>query len=155
MNPQVVKKVGLAVLVVVLQIVFFRHLKIFEIQPDVILIFLLWYMSQSSRTAAILMAAFLGFAQDALLDLWGLNMFAKVFLTFIGHGWISGNMDLRTPVPRVLTVVLFAAIVHNLIFVILSLAVEPYTAEIFFWRQWIGSAIYTTTIAGIIQLFRS
>ncbi len=155
MNPQTLKRIGIGIAVVVLQVIFFRHLKIFGMQPDVILIFLLWYMSKSTRTAAILMAAFLGFAQDALLDLWGLNMFSKILIAFLSHEWISSRLDVRMQLPSVVTIVLIAALGHNLIFVTLSFIVENYTAEFIFWRQWIGNALYTTIIAGIIQLFRN
>lgn len=154
MNAQSVKRIGAAIAVVILQVVFFRHLKIFGMQPDIILIFLLWYITKSSRTAAILMAASVGFAQDALLDLWGLNMFAKILTVFLGHSWISNNMDMRQQLPRIIAVVFIAALGHNLIFVTLSSVVENYTAELLFWRQWIGNAVYTTIVAGIIQLFR-
>jgi rod shape-determining protein MreD len=155
MNPQTLKRIGAAIAVVVLQVIFFRHLKIFEMQPDVVIIFLLWYMSKSTRTAAILMAAFLGFSQDALLDLWGLNMFAKILTAFLAHEWISSRLDVRLQLPSVITIVLIAALGHNLIFVTLSFIVENYTAEFIFWQQWIGNALYTTIIAGIIQLFRN
>lgn len=155
MNPQSFKNIGLAIAAVVMQVVFFRHLKIFGMQPDVVLIFLLWYMMQGTRTAAILMAAFLGLAQDALLDMWGLNMFAKTLLAFLAHNWISTNLELRHQLPRILAVVLIAALGHNLIFVTLNILTENYTAELLFWRYWIGNAVYTTIIAGIIQLFRT
>lgn len=155
MNPQALKNIGIAILAVVMQVVFFRHLKIFGMQPDVVLIFLLWYMTRSSRTAAILMAAFLGLTQDALLDLWGLNMFAKSLLAFLAHKWVASNMELRLQLPRILAVVFIAALGHNLIFVSLSFLMDTYTAELLFWRYWIGNALYTTATAGIIQLFRS
>ncbi len=154
MSAQSVKKIGFAIAVVILQVVFFRHLKIFSMQPDIILVFLLWFMTKSSRTASILLAASMGFAQDALLDLWGLNMFSKTVLAFAAHSWIANNMDLRQQLPRIISVVFIAALGHNLVFVALNLAVENYTAELLFWRQWIGNAAYTTIVAGIIQLFR-
>jgi rod shape-determining protein MreD len=95
MTVQTAKRIGLAVGAVLLQVFFFQHLSIFSVQPDIVLIFLLWYMTKSTRTAAILMAAFVGFSQDALLDLWGLNMFAKTLLVFIIQPWISDNMSNR------------------------------------------------------------
>lgn len=155
MNAQSFKRIGLAILVVILQVIFFRHLKVFSTQPDLILIFLLWYMTKSTRTAAILMAACMGFSQDALLDLWGLNMFAKTLLAFIAHPWISGNMDTRQQLPRIISVVFIAALIHNFFIVSLSFLVDNFTAELLFWRHWIGSAFYTTILAGILQLFRN
>ena len=155
MNPQTFKRLGAGLVIAILQVVFFRHLKIFGVQPDLILIFLLWYMTKSSRTATILMAALLGFFQDAMLDLWGLHMFTKTLLGFLAHPWISKNMDMRLQLPRVVTVVFIAALAHNLILVLLSFLVQNYTAELLFWRHWIGGALYTSVLAAIIQLFRS
>lgn len=155
MNPQALKKIGLGIAVVILQLIFFRHLSVYYIQPDVVLLFILWYMTKSSRTGAIMMAAFLGFSQDALLDVWGLNMFAKTLITFIAYASVSKNMDVRMQLPRVLSLVLLTALAHNLIFLLLSSFVEPYSAELLFWRQWIGNSIYTTLVAGIVQLFRN
>lgn len=155
MSPQSLKRIAAGIGVVILQVIFFRHLKILTIQPDVILLFLLWLMTRSKRTGVILMAALLGFTQDALLDTWGLNMFSKVFLVFIGYNTISKNVDIRAQLPRILAIVFMAALFHNLIFLILSSLTERYTAEFLFWRQWIGNSLYTTIVAGIVQLFRT
>ncbi|MBN2731066.1 MAG: rod shape-determining protein MreD [Balneolaceae bacterium] len=155
MNPQAFKRVAFGIGIVILQVIFFRHLKVFNMQPDFVLLFLLWYMTKGNRTRVILMAAFLGLAQDALLDIWGLNMFAKTLLAFIGYNVISKNMDARLQLPRILVVVFIASLLHNLIFLILSIFAEHYTAELLFWSQWIGNSIYTTLVAGIVQLFRA
>jgi rod shape-determining protein MreD len=155
MKIQTAERIGLAVGAVFLQVFFFHHLSIFGVQPDIVLIFLLWYMTKSTRTAAILMAAFLGFSQDALLDLWGLNMFAKTLLAFIIQPWISENMGNRKELLRVLSVVFIVSLFHNLIFLLLSSVIKNYSAELLFWRHWIGNAAYTAILAGIIQLFRS
>ena len=155
MNPQSLKKIAAGIIVVILQVIFFRHLKILNIQPDIILLFLLWFMMRSNRTGVILMAALLGFMQDALLDIWGLNMFAKTFLVFISYNTITTKVDMRAQLPRILAIVFLAALFHNLIFLILSSLAKTYTAELLFWRQWIGNSIYTTIVAGIAQLFRT
>lgn len=155
MNLQKIKEAGIGIAAVVLQVVFVRHLQVFSMQADAVLLFLLWYMSKRDRTAALLMAAILGFAQDALLDLWGLNMFSKTLTTFIIYRWIPEETGGSLNLVRVLTLIFAAALIHNLIFVALSSLVHTYTAELLFWRHWIGNSIYTTVVAGIIQLFRT
>ncbi len=155
MNLEKLKEAGIGLGVVVLQVIFFRHLQIFSMQPDMVLVFLLWFTAKRSRTAAILTAAALGFAQDALLDLWGLNMFSKTLTVFILYGWIPEEPPGRSQLPQVLTFVLIGALLHNLFFVSLSATVSTYTTELFFWKHWIGNSIYTTVAAGIIQLFRT
>ncbi len=154
MNLEKFKEAGIGLGIVILQVIFFRHLLIFGMLPDMVLIFLLWYMFKRNRTAAILMAAVLGFAQDALLDQWGLNMFSKTLTVFLIYRWVPDESLGRFQMPQVLILIFVAALIHNIFFVGLSATVQTYTAELIFWRFWIGNAIYTTIAAGIIQLFR-
>lgn len=155
MNPDRLKHIGLGLLFLLVQIVLFRHLKIFQVQPDLVLIFLVWYMARKDRTSAILMAAGLGFMQDALLDLWGLNMFSKTLLTFIGYNFIPKNSQKQLLLGQVFLTVLIACLAHNLIFLGLNTVIKNYTAEIFFWRHLLGNSLYTSVIAGVIYLFRT
>lgn len=155
MNSEKLKNTAAGLGFVILQVVLFRHLKIFDVQPDLVLIFLLWYMSRSDRTSAILMAALLGLAQDAMLDLWGLNMFTKTLIAFMGHNLLPKSADIRLVMNQVFLTVLIAALVHNLVFLGLNTAVQTYSGEILFWRQWLGGALYTAVLAGFIHLFRT
>jgi rod shape-determining protein MreD len=155
MNIQTLKHTALGIGAVILQLIFFRHLKILGTQPDFVLLFIIWFITKSNRTAAILMAAMLGLAQDAFLDIWGLHMFSKTLFTFLGYQTVSTSIDLRIQLPRVIAVVFIASLIHNLIFIIASSFVAHYTAELLFWKILIGSSIYTSVLAGIIQLFRA
>lgn len=155
MNPERFKNIGTGLLFLLLQIVLFRHLDIYQIQPDLVLIFLVWYMARKDRTAALLMAAGLGFLQDALLDLWGLNMFSKTLLTFIGYNFIPRGSKKRLLVGQVFLTIIIASLLHNLIFLALNSLIENYSAEMFFWRHLFGSSLYTAVIASFIQLFRT
>lgn len=155
MNPERFKNIGIGLIFLLMQVVLFRHLDIFQIQPDMVLIFLVWYMARKNRTAALLMAAGLGFLQDALLDLWGLNMFSKTLLTFIGYNFIPQGSKKRLLVGQVFLTILIACLLHNLIFLALNSLIENYSAEMFFWRQLFGSSLYTAAIASFIQLFRT
>lgn len=140
---------------IAVQILLFRHLKVFQMQPDLVLIFVLWLMIRRDRTSVIILAASLGLLQDALLDLWGLNMFAKVLTAFIGFNLIPKGSEGRLLIGQVFLTVFIAAILHNLIFLGLSGIMEVYSAEVLFWRQWIGNSIYTAVVASFIQLFRT
>jgi rod shape-determining protein MreD len=153
MNRRFFIDIGLGIGFVVLQVVFFQHLMVFGMYPDVVLIFLLWYMKGRTRTAAILMAFFTGFMQDALLDVWGLNLISKILLVFLAQPVIAENMQGRNEILRIISVVFIAAVVHNIIFLLLGLAIKEYSAELLFWRHWLGNAVFTAIIAGIIQLF--
>lgn len=155
MNSQGIKNISLGVGFLLLQVVLFRHLKIFQVQPDLVLIFLVWYMARKDRTSALLMAAGLGFLQDAMLDLWGLNMFSKTLLTFIVYNFIPGGGKKRLLVGQVFLSIAVTCILHNLIFLGLNALIQNYTAEVFFWRHLFGNSLYTAFVASFIQLFRT
>lgn len=155
MNGQQLKHIAMGLGMVGVQVVLFRHLKIFDVQPDLVLIFLLWYMSRADRTSAILMAALLGITQDAMMDLWGLNMFSKTLIAFAGHNLLPSGNDTRLVLYQVALTVLIAALVHNLVFLGLNIVVQTYSGEFLFWRHWIGSSLYTAVLAGFIHLFRT
>lgn len=155
MNPERLKNIGLGISFLLLQILLFRHLKIYQIQPDLILIFLVWYMTKKDRTSALLMAAGFGFLQDALLDLWGLNMFTKTLLTFIGYNFIPRGSKKRLLVGQVFLTMLIASLLHNLIFLGLNVVIQNYSAEFYFWRHLLGNSLYTAVVASFIQLFRT
>lgn len=155
MNTERLKDVGIGLGFVGLQVVMFRHLKIWDMQPDLVLIYVLWLITRRERTECLFMAAGLGFVQDALLDLWGLNMFSKVLLTFVAYHYIPKSRDVRLLLWQIFLTVLIAALVHNIIFLGLSVSVESYSAELLFWRLWIGNAAYTAVIATFIRLFRT
>ena len=154
MNPERLKNFGLGFLFLLVQLVLFRHLKIYQVQPDLVLIFLIWYTARQDRTSAILMAAGLGFFQDALLDLWGLNMFSKTLLIFISYNFIPKKSK-QLLIGQVFLTILIAGLLHNIIFLGLNAIIQNYTAELFFWRHLFGNSLYTAVIAGVIYLFRS
>lgn len=148
------KYIGIGVLFLLLQIVLFRHLSIYQMQPDLVIIFLAWFMSRQNRTAALLMAALLGFLQDFLLDLWGLHMFTKTLLVYLSHRFIPQHQKTPLSIGPVFLTVLAVAVLHNIIFLGLNLFIQNYSAEILFWRHLLGSSLYTAVIACCIHLFR-
>lgn len=155
MSRERLKDFGIGLGFVVLQIVMFRHLKLWEMQPDLVLIYILWMITHKDRTSCLLIAAGLGFFQDALLDLWGLNMFSKTLMTFAIYNFIPKSSEIRLLIGQVFLTVLIASMVHNILFLGLSFIVESYSAEILFWRQWIGNALYTAVVGSFIYLFRT
>lgn len=155
MNLTRFKNLGIGFGALLIQIMLFRHLTIMQVHPDLLLIFLVWYMAREKRTAALLMAAGLGFLQDALLDLWGLNMFSKTLLVFISYNFIPKGSKKQLLIGQIVLIIFIVAIIHNLIFLGLNSLIQNYTGEVFFWRHLIGRSFYTAFIAGFIQLFRT
>lgn len=155
MNPERFKNIAIGLGFLLVQVVLFRHLKIYHVQPDLVLIFVVWFMARNSRTEALIMAAAFGFMQDALLDLWGLNMFSKTLLTFISYNFLPKGLKSRMLVGQVFLTILIASLLHNLIFLGLNGLIQNYSAEVFFWRHLLGSSLYTAVVASFIQLFRT
>lgn len=155
MTGERLKDFGLGLGFVALQVVLFRHLRVYEMQADLVLIFLIWFMMRRDRTSAIIMAAVLGFIQDAVLDLWGLNMFSKTFIAFAGYNFLPDYSEIHRVLGQIFITVLITALVHNLVFLGLSSVVEIYSAEFLFWRLLAGNSIYTALVATFIQLFRT
>lgn len=155
MSTERLKDFGIGLGFAALQIVMFRHLKLWEMQPDLVLIYILWMITRRDRTSCLLIAAGLGLFQDALLDLWGLNMFAKTLMTFAIYNFIPKSSEIRLLIGQIFLTVFIASLVHNMLFLGLSFLVESYSAEILFWRQWIGNALYTAVVGSFIYLFRT
>lgn len=155
MSPERFKHIGIGIVFLLMQIILFRHLKVFQVQPDMVLIFLVWYMARKDRTSALLMGAGLGFLQDAMLDLWGLNMFSKTLLIFMSYNFIPRGSKKRLLVGQVFLTILIAGLLHNLIFLGLNGLIQNYTGETFFWQHLFGNSIYTAVVASFIQLFRT
>lgn len=155
MNLKQLKDFVIGLGFVALQVVLFRHLKIYEMQADVVLIFLIWYMTQRDRTTAIVMAAVLGFFQDAFLDLWGLNMFSKTLIVFSAFNIIPKTKEIRLLLGQVFLTVLLISLAHNLVYLGLNSLVEQYSAELIFWQQLAGNSIYTAVVGSFIYLFRT
>lgn len=141
--------------IVFLQIVIFRHLKIFKIQADIVFIYILWIMSQRSRTSAIVLAATLGFLQDAMMNLWGLNMFANTLIAFMGYRFIPKQSETQLMVSQVFLLVLIFSLFHNIIFLGMASFVKNYAVELYFWYILLGSSLYTAIVASIIYLFKN
>lgn len=144
----------IGILCVLLQMIIFRHLRIFGTEADIILIYIIWLMSTKDRTTVIIFAAVLGFAQDALLDLWGLNMFSKTLLAFAGYQFIPKAAESKLLNSQVFLIVMVVSLFHNIIFLVLSSFSKLYVNEYYVWIYLIGNSLYTAVVASIVYLFK-
>jgi rod shape-determining protein MreD len=155
MSTDRLKDIGLGLGFLLLQILMFRHLNFWQMQPDAVFVFLLWFAATHERTESILMAAGLGLALDALLDTWGLHMFAKTLTIFVSFNFIPRVTDMRLLSGQIFLTILLAALFHQLTFLTLAHFVDGYAANIYFFRQWLGSAIYTAAVGSFMYIFTS
>lgn len=137
------------------QVILLRHLQIYNAEADLILIFLLWLCSRKSRTESIIFAAVFGLSQDAMTDLWGLNMFSKTLLIFFFHNYLNKLSENRLILWQIFLILLLAAFLHNLIFILLSNFTDLYSTAIVAWSMLIGGSLYTAIVGSFLHLVRN
>lgn len=138
---------------VVLQVVLLRHLQIFGAEPDLILVFLLWLCISKSRTTVLLFAAYLGFTQDALLDLWGIHLFSKTFMVFILHPTLNRISKNKFIFWQVLIIIFVSAFIHNTVFFGVTLFSELYSSGgTQLAVRLLISSLYTALLGAFLQL---
>ncbi|MEX1121535.1 MAG: rod shape-determining protein MreD [Balneolales bacterium] len=139
---------------VLLQLLVFRHLRFFGAEPDFVLVYLIWLIAEKDRTTALYHAAVLGFMVDATLDLWGINMLAKVATVFLAYNFIPKITDNKLLFTQVFFIILFVALFHNLIFLGVALFAQS-RVELIFFNFFIGNALFTSIIGSFIYLLKS
>lgn len=155
MNKDSIRYIIWGLIFVVLQIVLIRHLRVFETEADIVWPFLLWIAAFHNRTQTIVIAAIIALFQDALLDLWGLNLFTKVLVMFIIYGFVPQSSENKLLSFQVFIIIFISALIHNGILVIISSNVGVYASDLFFWQTIIGNSIYTSIAGTFIYLFSS
>lgn len=151
-NLKHIQYVAAGLLFVILQIIIFRHLTFFGIQPDIVVIFVIWIAMNTKRTAAILIVAVTGFFQDALLDVWGLNMFTKTLSLFIAYNTLSRLNQSNLLVPQIFLTCLLFSLLHYILFLTVGGLLEAYSNELNFWKIWFGNSVYTALLGIFIYL---
>lgn len=138
-----------------IQVILLRHLKVYGAEADLILVYLLWLCTQKSRTEALLFAAVLGLMQDAMTDLWGLNMFSKTLLVFLAHNYLKKISEHRFILWQIFIILLVTSLLHNAMIILLSLFSELYTTGTVLLPILIGGSIYTALAGSFIYLVRT
>lgn len=140
---------------VALQVILLRHLTVFNAQSDLVLLFTLWICTKRERTEVILLTAFVAFFQDALTDLWGLNLFTKVLTVFILHKFLNRTSENQFLVWQIFLIVLGASFLHNIIFYIVSSLTGTYASEFIVISLLLVSTIFTAVLGSFLHLVRS
>lgn len=154
MNSSIIRHIFLAFLALASQIMLFRHLRIFGAETDVVLIFIIWLMSIQSRTTVLVFAAVLGLFQDALLDLWGLNMFSKVLLVMLFYNLAPKSDDPKQPFARFFIVFAGMTLFHNIILVLLASFVQSLSASAVVGRVLVGNTLFTSLTGSFIHTIK-
>lgn len=141
-------------LVVLMQLLIFRHLRFFGSEPDFVLIYLIWVVASQDRTTALYHAAGMGFMMDVFLDQWGINLLAKVATVFLAYNLIPKITDTKLLFSQVFFVIVLVTLLHNLIFLGVASFAQS-RVDIIFWNFWIGNAFFTSIIGSFVYLFKS
>lgn len=154
MSNSLMKHIFFAILVFLAQILLFRHLRIFGAEADFILLYIIWLMSQRGRTSVLIFAAVLGFSQDALLDLWGLNMFAKVSITMLCYSLVPDAEDILPVVAKISVIILSITFIHNAILMIIAAFVSSLSFTSTFTTVLFANTLFTTMAGAFLYIFR-
>lgn len=149
------KFIFIGLMMLATQVILLRHLQVYNAEADLILIFLLWLCSKKTRTEVLVFAAVFGLTQDAMTDLWGLNMFSKTLLIFFFHNYMSNLSENRLILWQIFLILLLATFLHNLIFILLSNFIDLYTTGIVAWSMLIGGSLYTAIVGSFLHLVRN
>lgn len=140
--------IGLAA--VLLQILIFRHLSYGPVQPDFVLLVLIWVIATENRTTAILFAAYTGILNDFFLDYWGLHLLSKTMTTLLTYTFVPRIKETRLFFTQVFTLIFVITVAHNLIFLIASFFAQVYDADLVFFQILFGSSLLTAALGSII-----
>lgn len=155
MNRVIGRDILLGLLFLVIQLVIIRHLSLLGATADLVLLFVLWLASnQPSRVYAMLFAAVLGFIQDAFLDIWGMNMFAKVLVILFTFGYLQRMTENKAFISQIVLSIFLCSLLHNLAFLGIAALATDYNVGINFWELFIGNSLYTAIAGALIYLFK-
>lgn len=140
---------------VAIQVVLLRHLKIFNAESDLVLVFALWLCTKKTKTECLLIVAFIALLQDALTDLWGLNLFSKVLTVFILHSFLNRTSENSFLLWQVFLIVTGAAFLHNFAFYLVSSFSEIYASDFIILSLLLVSTLFTALLGSFLHLVRS
>lgn len=155
MNPTLIKDFAWGFLYIFIQVVLVRHLRLFESEPDLFWVFLIYLASSRERTYSIILTGVLTFFYDAFLDLWGLHLFAFTATLFLVQRFLPRIQDQKLLTFQVGSILLITSGIANFFVVMLSGFTEIYSSNVFFWNHLIGNSIYTALLGSFLYNFSS
>jgi rod shape-determining protein MreD len=136
------------------EVLIFQHLSLFGATPDPLVLYLMWLALKYERIKLVLFAAALGLMQDAIFDLWGLNMFAKTLLVFAFFNFINQRKEGRLLLWQIFLVIIVAAVFHNLLLLGLSSFINAYTTGFKPIIFILGNSLYTALLGALLFIFK-
>ncbi|WP_412068256.1 rod shape-determining protein MreD [Rubrivirga sp. IMCC43871] len=154
--PFVLRQVAVGLAVVLLQWLL-SNLKLWDVWPDVVLLYVAYVALRRGRVAGAVTGFCAGLAMDVLVmpTSLGLNTVLKTIMGFvIGFFRSEQGENLRLTPVQAFVGALVVAVVHNgLMTIVLALDVGTRTPFLVF-GLWLGGALYTAIVALAGALFR-
>jgi rod shape-determining protein MreD len=154
--PYVLRQVALGLVVVLAQWLL-SNLRLWDVWPDVVLLYVAYIALRRGRVAGAVTGFGAGLAMDFLVtpDVMGLNTVLKTLMGFVIGLFQSEQGDnLRLTPAQAFLGALVVAVVHNgLMTIVLALDVGTRTPFLVF-GLWLGGALYTAVVALAGSLFR-
>jgi len=155
--PFVLRQVAIGLAVVLLQWLL-SNLLLWDVWPDVVLLYVAYLALRRGRVAGAVAGFSMGLAMDLLVmpATLGLNTVLKTLMGFVVGLFRSEQGDyLRLTPVQAFVGALVVAIVHNgLMTIVLALSVDTRTPFLVF-GLWLGAALYTAVVALAGALFRT
>lgn len=155
--PYVLRQVAVGLAVVLLQWLL-SNLKLWDVWPDVVLLYVAYVALRRGRVAGATAGFCSGLAMDLLVmpAHLGLNTVLKTLMGFVIGLFRSEQGDnLRlTPVQAFVGALVIAMVHNGLMTIVLALDQNTRTPFLIF-GLWIGAAVYTAVVALTGALFRS
>ncbi len=154
MNNQLIRHILLGIFFVLLDVLFFQHLSVFNATADPLLCYLLWIIQKYDRVPLLIMAASLALLQDALFDFWGIMMFSKTLTIFLVYNFIKRKSEAQLLLWQIFLIIFMGALIHNIILFALSSFFIAFATSYSPFTNIIGNTFYTALIGILIYIFR-
>lgn len=155
--PYVLRQVALGLAVVLAQWLL-SNLQLWDVWPDVVLLYVAYVALRRGRVAGAVTGFGTGLAMDILVTphLLGINTVLKTLMGFvIGLFQSEQGEHLRLTPPQAFLGALVIAVVHNGLMTIVLALDEGTRTPFLVFGLWLGAALYTAVVALAVSLFRS
>lgn len=154
--PNVLRLAAIGLAVVLLQW-FLSHLELWDVWPDVVLLYVAYVALRRGRMAGAATGFGTGLAMDFLVtpEVMGINTILKTLMGFVVGLFQSesGEYLRLTPIQAFVGALVIAVVHNGLMTIVLALDQNTRTPFLIF-GLWLGGALYTSVAALVASLFR-
>ncbi|TNE72898.1 hypothetical protein EP331_06025 [bacterium] len=139
----------------VLQVVLVRHLRLFEAEANLLWLYMIFIAATNERTYTIITVSVLALLHDALLDTWGVYLFANVLVIFVIYNFLPRISENKLLTGQVFVLLTISSLLMNGLILLLSSFIQLYGSDVFFWQTLIGNSLYTALLGSFLYNFSS